>query len=748
MFKDVNLMLRYSRDLREMKIDVKTEYNETNYSFLLESLEPEPLIIVFKTELNWADKQFSIKSNASSKDMGRTKVEIHLDRLRDIHIEMWGLAKTFSKHAGVEFKWDANRDPTQKFIISYDFDSPRAKVYAGNVLMSYPDRTINGDIMISNEAPYTGKMKISWSADESIDGSYSVGTEFQDYKKLWAIFKIDTPFTGWKNNRINASIYQHNNLHSINFATVWAETQSIAIDFFVDYLLSEKEVSSDLRGSIQSTIKDIPIVFAHFKYNQTATELDSDMLFKHKNFIAGGDFRTFSVKSSWKRTFDAMYRNVSGSVQFISPFDNYTSGALVTKFSTTKERELYGVIDMDIDARLYSFAIEGYMRKILDNMISFNISTPIETFPSLLGKFGIIEHKKYLIADLQTFNKSLGIEILFDFQSITDFDIKFYAATPQPGFDRILVIGKIKKNVMHLEGGWNKINLGFKRISHYQTINDFEYSYQVFTPLQHFEQNGLIFRFIASDLQNFDVEGSFKIGKYKLGLKGFGEPKKQLLNQLGLQKATYIREEINTIDDLDSSEANEDVQIDIDLEKFYSIAGNFEVCTIIWSPVTGTYEIQQIRDIFHGDAIINIPKGIVTLSNKFITKPNTTDFMNRLKIDTPIPEYRSINSNLKLRVPSDDGLTARFDVGIKSRTQWRNYGFKLNYDLPKVPQTKVHDVSLIILYPLMNTSRINVHSRLEIARGGKGVANFSLDGFNTRLALSGFFNVSPNGKLF
>lgn len=335
-------------------------------------------------------------------------------------------------------------------------------------------------------------------------------------RKLWAVLKIDTPFNGWKTNRINGSIFQQNNLFEFNLESMWAESQSVDVNFFIDYLISDKEISSDIRGSIQSSIDNIPKVFSHFKYNQTSDEVASDVLFKYRN---ASEFKTFSMKTFWKKSYDLTYKNISGSITFLSPIVNYTSGALVTKFSITTDRELFGVIDMDIDTRLYAFSIEGYLRRLFDNMISFNISTPIETFPSLLGKFGINDQKKYLIADLKTLNKSLGVEILFDFQSITDFDLKFYAATPQPAFERILAIGTIRANVMHLEGAWNKINIGFKRISHYAKFNDFEYSYQVFTPMAHFEQNGIVFRVIARNIQNFDIETSFKLGKYKLGVQ-------------------------------------------------------------------------------------------------------------------------------------------------------------------------------------------------------------------------------------
>lgn len=179
---------------------------------------------------------------------------------------------------------------------------------------------------------------------------------------------------------------------------------------------------------------------------------------------------------------------------------------------------------------------------------------------------------------------------------------------------------------------------------------------------------------------------------------------------------------------------SENVDFDIDLDKFYSLVGNFEICTVIWSPITGNYEVQQIDETFHGNARILVPKGAISVSNKFVIK-SQSDITNRLTIDTPIPEYKSITSNIKLKI--NDGFTTRFDVGIKNKNLWKNYGFKLNYALPKAINSKIHDVSLTILYPLMGTSGININSRVELVKSGINHANFSLDGFKTKLLMSG-----------
>lgn len=743
LFDDINCEFKYARDEQEFKIKTKIEHKKTNYAFLINLIDANPQESNFKGELEWGEKFYSIMANSSSKEIGRLKVEVHLDRIRDMNLEVWGTAKRFSNKCGVQFQWDANRDPSQQLILSYEFDKPKQDVYLGDILISYPDRTFNGKLFISNAGPYEGNLKISWNVDEAIDVAYSVGSEFKSYQKLWALFKVDTPFVDWKSNMINGSFYQNNNLVEVNFGIVWAESQRISFMFFLDYLLNDVEMFGEVKAVIESTINNIPIVTAHLRHNSKVGEVDSEILFKHNHFVSSTD-RTFSLKSLWKTAVDEKYRNITGAIRFKSPLTNYSSGVLQTKFSLTKDREILGVIDVDIDARMYSFTIKGYMKKILDNMISFNLTTPIETFPYLLGRFGIIELKKYVIAELRTSNKSLGIELLYDFNSITDFDLKFYLALPQPAFERVMAIGKIKEDTIHIEGAWNKIDLGFKGVWRFLKYNDFEYSYLVFTPLKNFEENGLIIKFVAQTIQNFDIESSLKLGKHKIGLKGFGEPKTQIINELGLIQAAHVREDFQRNDDLDSDEKLDEAKVDIiDLSKYYSIIGSFELCTIVWRPVTGNYEIQQIDETFHGSAKILLPQGTVEVKNRFVLRGDY-HFTNRLNINTPFKDYKLLSSHFKLKIPSESpgGFTIRLEFGASNGKAWKNYGFKIAYTLPKDPELKIHDVALIVLYPIVNTTRINITSRLELYRGSIRKALVSIDGFQTRFKMLGNFNVS------
>jgi hypothetical protein len=109
MFNDINCDLKYSRDLQQTKVNLHTEYNKNIYSVLWEVSETTPKETLLNSELKWADHIYTMKANSSSKDNGRLLVEVHFDRVRDIHVEVWGTARRFSNNFGLEFKWDANR---------------------------------------------------------------------------------------------------------------------------------------------------------------------------------------------------------------------------------------------------------------------------------------------------------------------------------------------------------------------------------------------------------------------------------------------------------------------------------------------------------------------------------------------------------------------------------------------------------------------------------------------------------------
>ena len=92
-----------------MKIKFNTEYNKNKYSFLIDTAESSTKESILVSEINWIDRSYTLKANSSTEGNGKLLVDIHLDRIRDVRLEVWGTAKRFSDNFGLEVKWDFNR---------------------------------------------------------------------------------------------------------------------------------------------------------------------------------------------------------------------------------------------------------------------------------------------------------------------------------------------------------------------------------------------------------------------------------------------------------------------------------------------------------------------------------------------------------------------------------------------------------------------------------------------------------------
>lgn len=94
-------------------------------------------------------------------------------------------------------------------------------------------------------------------------------------------------------------------------------------------------------------------------------------------------------------------------------------------------------------------------------MLVVNITTPIEKFRSVVGRFGLNEREKHLVAEVRYPGGTLGIEILFVVINLSDFDVKFNLATPLEALEKVMVIGKMNLENVDLRVGWDKVMLGF-----------------------------------------------------------------------------------------------------------------------------------------------------------------------------------------------------------------------------------------------------------------------------------------------
>lgn len=642
---------------------------------------------------------------------------ILIDRLRDISVTLKGYSTLLKREVGVEIKWDANRDPTQKLAISGELNTPQYRVYNGRFLVSYPNRTVSGVFDLKAVDPnYLANARVSWNTTESIELKLDAGSEEEILRNMWLLFKLTTPFEGWRYNALNGGFYFKDNLLKTNLSANWAEDQTLGVEVLGFYLSNDTDFNCELKTKLHSSIQHVPTVKVHLKHKLDSKRVDTVVTVNHT--VTDEPPQVFSVWSGWQYDQDETYRNVSGSLALVSPFEGYKTGALSTKFSLSESRELRGAADLQLDDDKYELVLKGHVRNLVDNMLTVNITSSNEKFRNINGRFGISEKERHAVAEVITPKSALGVEVLFAVVSAYDFDIKFYLATPLKDLERVILRGKLKPDNVDFRAGLNNLIIGFVGMWRKAHLKDFEYSYKVFTPLPKFEENGLILKLIANTEKSeyIDLEFSGKFSQYKLGIKAVSEPKPQLLRQLGVQKASELLDEF--LEESPTVQASEDEEEeeeeDEEEEESLNLVGKIELDTIVWPTITGTLDLEEYKSKYYVSGKVRLPQGYVDIYDRFWLE-DLMNMKNNLKIKTPFPFMKEVQSGFELRIPyPTNKFVVGFNVLVLNDTQWVNTGFHIYYNVSvDESETKTHHAIVNLMTPMENLKKVRLHGVLD-----------------------------------
>lgn len=221
------------------------------------------------------------------------------------------------KELSLELKWDANRDPSQRLGLLAEYNNPGTKHYDANVMVTYPERTINFGFNTFTGGPkYFGKAHASWSISEVIEFEYDAGILPGPTLHNWVHAELRTPFEGWRTNSLEAGVYNMDNLILVNSTLFWADGQKLQVGYKSDYDINEQLVSFDVRFGINSTIKDIPTINVKVVHWQDAKKVDTEL---YLGYSGNDTFNTYSMDSNWEISKNQRHHNVSGLVHLVSP---------------------------------------------------------------------------------------------------------------------------------------------------------------------------------------------------------------------------------------------------------------------------------------------------------------------------------------------------------------------------------------------------------------------------------------------
>lgn len=739
-FQVTSLNVVYRRNQVVLFTDVQTRYGADPYGLTVQYNENEANKNAnAEIRLKVKDKDYWLNAKLLSEQPKLLQVEIHLDKLRDIHIKLGLLSIEQRKELSLELKWDANRDPSQRLGLLAEFNNPGNKRYEGNVMVTYPDRTISCGFDAYTGGPqYYGTARASWSVSEMIVFTYNAGIMPGKQLHNWIQAELSTPFQGWRKNSLNAGVYNKGNLILANTSLIWADDQTLELGYKSDYEMADPVLSFDIYFGINSTVKDIPIINVKLKHWQDMKKFDS--IFNLRYSGPNDTLNVYSIKSLWELEQDLQTQNITGTVFLATPFEGYRKGGLAAKFMWNENHEIQGAASLDFEIREFTLAIDGYARKFTDNMLTVNITTPLEKFRTINGRFGLNEKKHHAVAEVRAPTAALGAEVLFDVISLMNFDIKLSVATPIESFQQAALFAKIKTETVDLRGQWNNATLGFTGVWRMDNITDFEYSYKVYTPLPGFEENGFIAKFIKKDVFVFHLHG--KLSKYKLGFKVNGHPKSKLLTQLGGNK---IELELLYDDDFQPPKIDtEDYDIDdIDYDEFMSYFVEFEIDPLVWPTVEGSVDVQEVLDYYIIVGNLQLPQGRIDLKDR-LYYPDYINVINVLTVNTPFSMAKELKSIVEYHVDLDynffyDKMQFIVSNGIDKPSIT---GFELNYTkIDDSVKPKEHNLQINIKTPFEVLLNMDIWGRLEMEMGNIYKGNISSRTATTFLSLAGSVEV-------
>lgn len=665
-----------------------------------------------------------------------------------------GIATKTKTEAGIELQWDANRDPTQKLVVSVEFNTPKYRTYDGKLLVSYPDRAFSGIFDVSAVGPeYKGYTRLAWSPIEAVDIKFSTGAKTDDIKDIWLWLVLDTPFDGWRHNLIDTGIYHENNLLKVNASFLWAENQKLGFEFMGDYAIEDQLFRCEVKTAINSTVKDIPPVSGHFKHQNTEKKTDTEASFK---YVGLNGTQSFYLRSEWEYDRRNDLRHISGSVAFKSPFEKFTKGAMVSRIAFSDRKEINAAADLEVEDRRYTLVSEGYLKKITDCWLVTNITTPNEKFRTIIARFGINEKERHAVAEISAPIGALGAEVLFYVVSSNNFNVKLSVATPLDAFSKLMIVGKINQETVDLRGSWNNVTMGFTGVWRMESLQDFEYSYRVYTPIELLEYNKVVVKFVQISPTNIDMDMSLKLANYKLGLTVFVQPNPKLIQALGKQKSQNMNKFLfdedflsniltsEEIDEMESIESTEEEDDEEDFDDLINFSGHFNLDMIVYPSIHGLLDVEQIDDInYLVSATVNLPQGAVEIRDRLFYY-SKTKLKNRLSIISPLPYAKEVKSNVLLKADLGDKETLAtyltgFDVSVNNQDEWIDVGLLVN--LTKPPKIyrhrlKKYNLGVRVTTPLKGLPFVDFNGLVEIENKSYH-GNISVETQTTRFSYGG-----------
>jgi len=197
----------------DLKISLFAEQLDYDkYAFVLNHTMLSATSLMSYLEARYRGNVYSAMTNIDT--TREIRVELHLDKWRDVHLTLSGINEEDRQEFAAEIKWDANRDPALKLATMLQLN----RVYLMNitspgikrsvlVMLTYPGRLVTGscDLVIRSPHSYLVDIILNWDSENAIKAS--IGADYIMHPEITTIkleSQLLTPFENWKKTAFNA----------------------------------------------------------------------------------------------------------------------------------------------------------------------------------------------------------------------------------------------------------------------------------------------------------------------------------------------------------------------------------------------------------------------------------------------------------------------------------------------------------------------------------------------------------------
>ncbi|XP_076641857.1 apolipoprotein lipid transfer particle [Halictus rubicundus] len=722
---DVLLYCKLYRNYNNLNVSVFVEQvDRDKYGFILTHSVMSPSNnFVSYIEGRYKSNVYSVMTSVDPEK--EIRMEVHLDKWRDVHLALTGLSEEGHKYFGAEVKWDANRDPAMKIAVTFEFDKTIVPAVTENQLpernlstvlvLTYPGRFISTSCRIAARGAYNYIVDaaIDWNEDKRI-GLY-VATEY-GVAASTRLIKVEgqflTPFEKWRKTALSAKYLQEQNSLKLSGSAHWKDSQLLTAEFDGSIARQEKVTEWRMNCAVTSSIHSI----AWTTVNITHKIVDSQVVDTHLLIKYNPD-KVIDAWSIWylDKESDNVF-NLTGNLHLESPVTSYKKTDLKCQLQILPNWKFLGMGSLDLDRRTYTTRLIGDVRHLRESMVQFNITTPLEKFSFVRGRFGLSESNRHVVAEIVTPSGPVGIEALVQFLTPEyDCNVKLSLATTLELLQRLLLVAKLNNREADFRAAYNNMTVGFQGVWHYRNITDFHYTYLLFSPVPGFEEIGVVAKLIAATTEknklDLDTEFSVRLMEVRLGVRAKAGPKPPPVN-IPIKAPIGIANNSTT-----QIEDQEDDLLDEEEEEDNTLYwhGEVEMNLAIVEPVTAELDIDHEGPWYKITGNLQCFGKKILVDDHFYIE-DLFNLRNELNVITPFAfanEIVCVNAFVvDMEKPS---YTMQLALNVRRNATWHENGASVYYEYSEgdTDDYQIHFLQFDIKTPLDFLKFLTTNTTLE-----------------------------------